>query len=355
MEFSDNGKTSMPWRDGYYISRATPSILFEIEGEILYTYPTAGRPTNIKSNPMLTGSIKCGNFGELHTDVAKECGQSSSNLEITMFGGKMKSPGFLSSDGKIRMYSYAHAADVLEWKTEVEIQKFKDSGDPVDAATHPYKMQPENPGKLLWITGNPGVGKSTSALLLGRTKGYVYYEADCMFTHINPYVPTDVEDPSMAMFAQKFLKDVPQKRIDTIADGTIYFLTQGDKNGYNYDELCKFYGLIAEDVGKEYNRIGGDFAVAQAVPTRELRDYIRTILGNKLTFVVLHMSKEDQIKRIKARHGEGPTADSIAEMLSKFYNVYQPVAEDESNSINVNVTSEMSKDDVLKEILRVAG
>ena len=60
-------------------------------------------------------------------------------------------------------------------------------------------------------------------------------------------------------------------------------------------------------------------------------------------------------KRIKARHGEGPTADSIAEMLSKFYNVYQPVAEDESNSINVNVTSEMSKDDVLKEILRLAG
>ena len=354
MALSEKNTTSMPWKNGYYVSRATPSILFLIEGEILYSHPAAGRPTYLKDNPMLTGSIKPGDFGELHPDVAKDSKQSSSNLEVTMFGGKFKSPGFVSNDGtKIMIYSYAHSADVLEWKNDEEIAKYKDSGDPVDAATHPYKVQPENQGKLLWISGAPGVGKSTSGLLLGRNEGYVFYEADCLFTHINPYVPTDVEEPSMALFAQKFLKGVPQKRIDTIAEGTLYFLSMGDENMYNYEKLCDFYGVIAEDVSKEHARIGGNFAVTQAVPTRELRDHIRTILGENLIFVVLHMSREDQIRRIKARHGEGKTADSVLEMLTKLYNIYETAAEDEPNSINVTVTSEMSPEDVVKEIVRL--
>jgi len=44
-------------------------------------------------------------------------------------------------------------------------------GDPIEAPTCPYKVQPEYRGKLLWITGSPGMGKSTSAQLLARKKG----------------------------------------------------------------------------------------------------------------------------------------------------------------------------------------
>ena len=44
-------------------------------------------------------------------------------------------------------------------------------GDPIDAPPCPYKIQPEFQGKLLWITGSPGMGKSTSAQLLARNKG----------------------------------------------------------------------------------------------------------------------------------------------------------------------------------------
>jgi len=51
--------------------------------------------------------------------------------------------------------------------------------DPIDAVSHPYKEQPENPGKFIWLTGPPGLGKSTSAQLLARKAGYVYYEGDC--------------------------------------------------------------------------------------------------------------------------------------------------------------------------------
>lgn len=65
---------------------------------------------------------------------------------------------------------------------------------------------PEKKGKIYWLTGPPGAGKSTMCQLLGREKGFVYYEGDCMLSFINPFIPPDVENPSMAQQQQKGLK-----------------------------------------------------------------------------------------------------------------------------------------------------
>ena len=65
-----------------------------------------------------------------------------------------------------------------------------------------YKIQPESIGKLLWVTGAPGMGKSTSGLILSKTAGYVYYEADAFGMLVNPYIPPDVEEPSLATMKQ---------------------------------------------------------------------------------------------------------------------------------------------------------
>ena len=59
---------------------------------------------------------------------------------------------------------------------------------------------------MIWLSGPPGAGKSTTAQLLGKHDNYVYFEADAMAGYLNPFVPNDVENPTIAAFRQKPLK-----------------------------------------------------------------------------------------------------------------------------------------------------
>ena len=41
---------------------------------------------------------------------------------------------------------------------------------------------PEKKGRIVWVSGPPGSGKSATCQLIARENNYVYYEADCMQT-----------------------------------------------------------------------------------------------------------------------------------------------------------------------------
>merc|ERR1719328_53535 len=111
--------------------------------------------------------------------------------------------GYLSSCGKkISVVGFSGGYDTYEWISEEEYEVLKDSGDPADAPPSHYKIQPENQGKLIWISGPPGTGKSTTGLMLSKTAGYVYYEADCFMMNVNPYIPADAVEPSLATTTQ---------------------------------------------------------------------------------------------------------------------------------------------------------
>ena len=66
--------------------------------------------------------------------------------------------------------------------------------------------KPDQKGKLFWLSGPPGVGKSTTCQLMARDKGFVYYEADSTMHLINPFIDTNVDNPTLASMASKPLK-----------------------------------------------------------------------------------------------------------------------------------------------------
>ena len=77
--------------------------------------------------------------------------------------------------------------------------------DPIEAPPCFNKLEPERQGKLVWISSPPGLGKSTTAQLLSREHGYVYYEADCFFMLRNPYIPPNAPEASLATLEQNKL------------------------------------------------------------------------------------------------------------------------------------------------------
>ena len=56
------------------------------------------------------------------------------------------------------------------------------------------------------FTGSPAAGKSTSAQLLSRNSGYVYYEADCYGHFVNPFIDPNANEPSLQQMFQRPLK-----------------------------------------------------------------------------------------------------------------------------------------------------
>ena len=117
------------------------------------------------------------------------------------------SKGVVSNDGKVIFsWSSANKVKYFKWMCDEDLKKLGNEREHKDSPSCPNKIQPENQGKLIWLSGPPGAGKSTTGQLMSRKTGFVYFEADCTIHSLNPFVPPDVENPSLAFHQQKALK-----------------------------------------------------------------------------------------------------------------------------------------------------
>ena len=164
--------TTTPWKDGFYILKGMPTNIYTVTGENVVWEGVFGKASNHASDPKFRGTWKFGDFGDAVEEVATAAGKKKYNVDISMPGAYIEFKGVLSDDGlKIYVWGWTNSVDVFEWKDEESILKLRESGESADAPPSPYKIQPENQGKFLFISGAPGLGKSTTAQLLGRKAG----------------------------------------------------------------------------------------------------------------------------------------------------------------------------------------
>ena len=134
------------------------------------------------------------------------------------------------------------------------------------------------------------MGKSTSAQILARDHGFVYYEADAFGLMKNPFIDVNAAEASLATTRQRGLKGLylphffshqiilgpgAKERAAMLKRVNSEWgpLMKGEE--YNKELIMEFYIEMAGDISRQRERIGGDWAVANVVYSREIRDKMR--------------------------------------------------------------------------------
>ena len=258
-----------PWRDGHYKGKG---------GFIDHLILTKDVAAPVPQSDEFKLTFKSGLFGKATDRITEISGKESFTVEVRceIFGKEIVDHGVIMEDGKTFFIENMMGLWTLEWMTEEEAEELDNDGDPINAPPNHYKVEPERQGRLIWITGPPGLGKSTSAQLLSREHGYVYYEGDCFFNLKNPYIPPDVENPSVAQVKQR-------KLVGEGADGRREICNQAVKQWeakmggkeYNVTAEEAMFREMCKDIAKERARIGGDWAIATVLDSPHIRDFVR--------------------------------------------------------------------------------
>ena len=99
-------------------------------------------------------------------------------------------------------YDYLHSIPNLDcWKTiqPVILNSF------IFSCPH-ITPKPDKQGKVYWLSGPPGSGKTTTCQLMAKKNDFIFYEADAMLILVNPFVDINVDNVGKAFIHQKPLK-----------------------------------------------------------------------------------------------------------------------------------------------------
>ena len=128
-------------------------------------------------------------------------------------------------------------------------------------------------------------------------------------------------------------------------------ISLGRLDEIDWEAMKPFYTNMSKDIDTQRKRIGGDFAIAQAVTSRDMRDHIRINLPD-CVFITLTLTKENQLKRVKARHGE-EAGEDMFEMFNAMFKFYEGPGDGEKNTYNIDISEDMTPNDVMNKVLEI--
>ena len=269
---------SQPWRDGIWLERdgASSHVIvvsgstYQLKRFLHFDYPHA------RAALKKTGTLTAGDFGET-PEIIRELTGGVERYNMQLKNEWFEKRAVLNAEGTRIMYIgwIPGKAEIMELASDEKIEEVKNSRDPVDAPSIPsyYTPQPHRKGRLLWFSGPPGAGKSTSAQLMGRHHGYIYYEGDAYFGFVNPYVDVHVDNPSLAQMSQKPLKGIPPHAIKKMDDASEVFKNMSKGIFEGLDETFQdMLPLLTEHVKQQRKQLGGDWSLAHAVFSRTQRE-----------------------------------------------------------------------------------
>ena len=280
-------------------------------------------------------------------------GKENYDVEVYYVHHDWRNHGVVSEDGKkITMMD----GNIMEWMDEEAKKNLIVEQDPADDPPNNYNKT--TMGKILWISGLSGMGKTTTAKILQSKEGFVNYEGDCFMYGLNPYVGAAPEGSSF--FGTRPLSGMSQKRKDickiALNDGYGEIMKGNSVDPKIWEDM---YELLCEDILKGRAKIGGNWVIGQAVYTRAARDFIRKKMGDDLTMIILQSGEEDlQRHRLATRVLDLGSEDYSQEareaaekQVSKMVGGMEPHEKDEPKTFAINVTKAMTPDDVAKQCL----
>ena len=274
--------TDLPPLEGYYKTLRKKWAYMKMAGGRM-SYHEAGKDV------FDTVDVELGEFGIAENCIREMSGKEKYNVKLVIFWDKNNPEKKIDkfgvvSDDREKMFFVNGAnrsvVDVSERISKKEAEEIERTGlDPISAPPGPYLLQPDHQGRLIWLTGPPGTGKSTSAQLLGRLHGFVYYEVDCFLQLRNPFIPLDVPNPTMMQDSQRVLegegRDERKAVCDRISGLWQKCVALQELRCEEWNEMERYHSLLCEDIRSQRRRIGGDWALAGCVPHRRMRDRVR--------------------------------------------------------------------------------
>ena len=113
------------------------------------------------------------------------------------------------------------------------------------------------------------------------------------------------------------------------------------------EPLMKAYANV---INSNHLRMGGNWACAWALFRRSEREFFRDLFGDRLIIVVLNLTPVCIRKRLAMRHGDNKQAiDNFMEIIK----IFEPAEKDEKDTVNLNITEDMSTSDVASKILKI--